>query len=81
MVCHTHPLRYSTVLIGMYRWDTYLPLTERHALSAGMYDSEDPGSVLTPLQSPFQYDSDFGASRKQHHAEDDSMLSDMDSEF
>ena len=81
MVCHTHPSRYSIVLIGMYRWDTYLPLTERHALPAGMYDSKDPGSVLTPLRSPIQYDSDFGASRKRHHAEDDSMLSDMDSEF
>ena len=81
MVCHTHPLRYSIVLIGMYRWDTYLPLTERHALSAGMYDSKDPGSVLTPLLYLFQYDSDFGASRKRHRAENDSMLSDMDSEF
>ena len=64
MVCHTHPSRYSIVLIGTYRWDTYLPLTERHALPAGMYDSKDPGSVLTLLQSPFWYDSDFGASRK-----------------
>ena len=81
MVCHTHPLRYSIVLIGTYRWDAYLPFTERHALPAGMYDSKNPGSVLTPLQSPFWYDSDFGASRKQRHAEDDSMLSDTDSEF
>ena len=69
------------MLIGMYRWDTYLPLTERHALSDGMYDSKDPGSVLTPLLYLFQYDSDFGASRKRHRAENDSMLSDMDSEF
>ena len=81
MVCHTHPSRYSIVLIGTYRWDAYLPLTERHTLPAGMYDSKDPGSVLTPLRSPFRYDSDFGASRKQCCAKDDSMLSDMDSEF
>ena len=81
MVCHTHPSRYSIVLIGTYRWDAYLPLTERHNLPAGMYDSKDPGSVLTLLWSPFWYDSDFGASRKRCRAEDDSMLSDMDSEF
>ena len=57
------------------------PLTERHTLSSGVYDSEDLGSVLTPLRSPFRYDSNFGALRKRCHAEDDSMLSDMDSEF
>ena len=69
------------MLIGTYRWDAYLPFTERHVLPAGMYDSKNPGSVLTPLRSPFWYDSDFGASRKRHRAEDDSMLSDTDSEF
>lgn len=62
------------------RWDAYLPLCEKEFLP-DIYRSGDSGLVPTMLNSPFEYVSDDGTTRKRRRMEFDSVISDMDSEF